>query len=284
MGSVADPWPHDGCACCVVSHLRQLVHSSLATVAGRQDWPKCRVFHGSSDSFADKRQDGAFLADDVLLSPAEFGAGTIRIGMSSVGAKTFVGNSAIVDPDIHIPDASLIGVLSTAPKTKGKEMELGSSWLGRAPMSIPRRIEAPLDPSVTFAPPMRLVLARALVESCRLLPLLISAMLATLVGLGLLFITNSFGVGWAILGSGGLLFGAGVVACTITTAAKWLVTPVIRPGEQHPLWSSFVWRNELADTFVQSLAVLGLEDFAMVPLCYVYGCALWGLRLGVVYG
>ena len=39
-----------------------------------------------------------------------------------------------------------------------------------------------------------------------------------------------------------------------TTAAKWLLVGRFRAGER-PLWSSFVWRNELADTFVEVLAV-----------------------------
>ena len=39
----------------------------------------------------------------------------------------------------------------------------------------------------------------------------------------------------------------------MTTAAKWLLVGRLRPSE-HPLWSSFVWRNELADTFVEVVA------------------------------
>ena len=26
------------------------------------------------------------------------------------------------------------------------------------------------------------------------------------------------------------------------------------PASEHPLWSSFVWRNEVADTFVETVA------------------------------
>ena len=46
---------------------------------------------------------------------------------------------------------------------------------------------------------------------------------------------------------------AGLVAALVTVAAKWLLVGRLRPGT-HPLWSSFVWRNELADTFVEVLA------------------------------
>ena len=42
---------------------------------------------------------------------------------------------------------------------------------------------------------------------------------------------------------------------------KWLLVGRFRPVE-HPLWSSFVWRNELADTFVEVLAVPWLVGHA----------------------
>ena len=57
----------------------------------------------------------------------------------------------------------------------------------------------------------------------------------------------------AVLLLGPLLVAAGVLAAGVTTAAKWLLVGRHRPGH-HPLWSSFVWRNELADTFVEVLA------------------------------
>jgi non-ribosomal peptide synthetase-like protein len=39
----------------------------------------------------------------------------------------------------------------------------------------------------------------------------------------------------------------------VSTAAKWIIVGRIRVGE-HPLWSSFVWRTEVADTFVEMVA------------------------------
>ena len=39
----------------------------------------------------------------------------------------------------------------------------------------------------------------------------------------------------------------------IAVIAKWLVVGRIRAIE-HPLWSSFVWRNEVSDTFVETVA------------------------------
>lgn len=222
--------------------------------------------------------DGSFLADDVLPAPYELWAGQLRLGTSSVGARAFVGNSAIVGLEHAVPNGALIGVLTTAPAPA--LIKPGSSWLGRPAMSIPRRVEEPIDLSRTFEPSRRLVLARALAESCRLLPLICSSLLAELVGLGMLKIMYAAGFGWAVAAGGVLRLAAGVVACALATTAKWLLTPTVRAGQKHPLWSSFVWRHELADTFVESLAVPWLAK-----LCYGTPLLpLWLRSLGAKIG
>ncbi len=63
-----------------------------------------------------------------------------------------------------------------------------------------------------------------------------------------------FGYGWAALAGGVVLLIAGAVAGGIAVAAKWLVVGHIPADEQPPLWSSFVWRNEVSDTFVETVA------------------------------
>ena len=50
-----------------------------------------------------------------------------------------------------------------------------------------------------------------------------------------------------------MLLVAGAVAGAIAVIAKWLVIGRIKAIE-HPLWSSFVWRNEVSDTFVETVA------------------------------
>ena len=45
----------------------------------------------------------------------------------------------------------------------------------------------------------------------------------------------------------------GALAAGLTSAVKWALVGQI-PATEHPLWSSFVWRSELADTFVEVVA------------------------------
>ncbi|MDX6330625.1 MAG: hypothetical protein QOI83_3008, partial [Streptomycetaceae bacterium] len=193
--------------------------------------------------------DGAFLADDTLISPFEVRGGWMRLGTASVGERAFVGNSGIVGPDRAVPDGSLIGVLSDAPA----HAEPGMSWLGRPGFQVARTPDS-ADPSRTFNPPRRLVLARAAVELCRLLPVLCATVLGDMAFVTLQTTVDHYGWGIATAVSGMVLLAVGVVACLLATLAKWLLMGRFRAGE-HPLWSSFVWRNELYDTFVEELAM-----------------------------
>ncbi|MFF3332083.1 Pls/PosA family non-ribosomal peptide synthetase [Streptomyces sp. NPDC002888] len=188
--------------------------------------------------------EGAFLADDTLTAPYELGGGWVRIGRAEIGRRAFLGNSGMTAPGRSVPDGGLVGVLSATPKKAKK----GSSYLGLPPVRLPRNA-ADGDGSRTYDPPARLLWARGLVELCRLVPVFCSAALAVLTVAALCVL----GV-WAPLLSGLVLLTVGGVAALVSIVAKWLLVGRHRAGE-HPLWSSFVWRNELADTFVEVVAV-----------------------------
>ncbi|MFG2915900.1 Pls/PosA family non-ribosomal peptide synthetase [Kitasatospora sp. NPDC048298] len=193
--------------------------------------------------------DGAFLADDTLVAPYELRGGWLHLGPSHVGRRSFVGNSGIVGPDRHLPAGSLVGVLSDTPAHAPE----GSSWLGRPAFALPRVADTGAE-GRTYNPPRRLMWARAGVELCRLLPIVLAALLGDLVLAALQELRDDYGLGTALAAAGLVLTAAAVVACAVTTAAKWLLVGRFRVAE-HPLWSSFVWRNELYDTFVEELAM-----------------------------
>lgn len=191
---------------------------------------------------------GAFLADDTMVACYELGGGWMRIGRAKIGRRAFLGNSGIAGPGRTVPRDGLVAVLSSTPR-KAKR---GSSWLGNPPTRLRRRV-TDIDEARTFHPPARLVLARSLWEVLRLVPVFVSAWIA----LGVLATLEALwlwaGPGVALLLAGVVLMAAGVVAAGVTTAAKWLLVGRIRALE-HPLWSSFIWRNEVSDTFVEMVA------------------------------
>jgi non-ribosomal peptide synthetase-like protein len=192
--------------------------------------------------------DGAFLADDTLVAPYQLGGGWLRIAAARVGKRAFLGNSGMAAGGHSVPKRGLVGVLSTAPKGA----KAGSSWLGVPPMKLPRAVEAN-DQSRTFRPSPQLIWARGAVELCRLIPVMCTFALAVLVLAAFEVVVGRWGFGAALAAGGVLLLAGGLVACALAWLAKWLLVGRFRVTER-PLWSSFVWRNELADTFVEMLA------------------------------
>ncbi|MFI6785132.1 Pls/PosA family non-ribosomal peptide synthetase [Micromonospora sp. NPDC050276] len=200
--------------------------------------------------------DGAFLADDTMVATYELSHGWLRVAPARIGKQAFLGNSGMAAPGRSVPKRGLVGVLSSAPRKAKKD----SSWLGAPPMPLRRTVEV-ADTSRTFDPPLWLKLARAAIELCRIVPVMVSAALAVGVLAVLAFLWRAAGWAVAALASGPVLLGAAVVAVAIATAAKWLLVGRFRVTER-ALWTSFVWRNELADTFVEVLAAPWLVRFA----------------------
>ena len=194
--------------------------------------------------------DGAFLADDTMLGMYELGGGWLRIERVKIGRYAFVGNSGMTAPGRKVPKGGLVAVLSAAPRRK--KAKAGTSWLGSPPTRL-RRAAGDADVSRTHEPPTRLRVARTLIEACRLVAVMVAAALALGTAVTVLLIADRAGWLVAAVLSGVVLAVSGVVAAMLTTAVKWVLVGRIRPGE-HPLWSSFVWRNELADTFVEVVA------------------------------
>jgi len=191
---------------------------------------------------------GAFLADDTMVATYELGGGWVRIGRAKVGRRAFLGNSGITGPGRTVPRNGLVAVLSATPN-KAKR---GSSWLGNPAVRL-RRTVTDFEEGRTFEPATRLRFARAGWEILRIVPVIVGAWIALGVLAALAALWLALGLGWAIALSGLVLLAAGAVAAGVTTSAKWLLVGRIDASE-HPLWSSFIWRNEVADTFVEMVA------------------------------
>ena len=194
--------------------------------------------------------DGAFLADDTLLGGYELGGGWLRIGRVKIGKHAFLGNSGMTAPGRKVPKQGLVAVLSAAPRRK--QAKSGTSWLGSPPAELRRR-PADTDDARTYHPSRRLRASRGFVEALRVLPLIVLAQLW--LGVVVVLEVLADGAGWwaAALLSGVVMIVAGAFAAGVTTLAKWLLVGRLTRSE-HPLWSWFVWLNELADTFVEVIA------------------------------
>jgi non-ribosomal peptide synthetase-like protein len=219
--------------------------------------------------------DQSFLADDTLIGSYELGGGWLRVERVKIGKRAFVGNSGMAAPGRKVPKRALVAVLSAAPRRKTAHP--GESWLGSPPVPL-RRAAGSADDSRTYEPPRRLQVARALVELCRLLA-----------------VVSAAAVGWGVAGAlvaladvtpllpavaaGVVLLVAGAVAASVTVAVKWLLVGRIRAVD-HPLWSSFVWRNELVDSFVEVLAAPWFARVATGTPALNAWLRLLGVRVG----
>lgn len=192
--------------------------------------------------------DGAFLADDTMVASYELRRGWLRLGRVRIGKRAFLGNSGMAAPGHRVPKDGLVAVLSAAPA----KAKAGSSWLGSPAVRL-RRVTASGDTGRTYNPPFGLKLARAGWELLRFIPVVVSCAVGLLVIFALAALWEGVGPVWTLLLSGVVMLAAGAAAALVTTAAKWVLIGAIRAGE-HPLWSSFVWRTEVSDTFTEMVA------------------------------
>ena len=209
-------------------------------------------------------REESFLADDTMVAGYELGGGWMLIDQSRIGRRAFLGNSGITLPGRKLAKNSLVAVLSSTPK----KTKSGSNWWGSPPERLRRVATVESDESAaTYRPTVGLKIARGVVETLRLLAPMTSLALAVTTLWSLQWIAEATmsalgnntsgaavaGVVLAGIVSPLVLLLAGTVGLLITVVAKWVCVGKHKPGD-HPLWSPFVWLNELQDTFVEMVA------------------------------
>ncbi|WP_035280660.1 Pls/PosA family non-ribosomal peptide synthetase [Brevibacterium album] len=239
--------------------------------------------------------DGAFLADDTMVASYELGRGWMRVGRAKVGKRAFLGNSGMAAAGRRVRKNSLVAVLSAAP-AKAKK---GSSWIGSPPVQL-RRSEVAADESLTYRPPPRLRALRGMWETLRISAVLVAGLVVMGVLACLLLLLDAGAVLFAEAGAGSagtasavspapalfmaalsglVMMLAGAVAAGTAVIAKWLLIGRIRTGE-HPLWSSFIWRTEVADCFVELVAAPWFARTAVGTPALVWYLRALGARIG----
>ena len=216
----------------------------------------------------------AFLADDTLVGSYELAGGWLRIERAKVGKRAFLGNSGMAGPGRVVRKDSLVAVLSAAPRGA----KAGTSWLGSPPVQL-RRSAAAGDQSRTFSPPTSVKVQRSLVELCRLVPVAVSAGLGLGVALTLVSALQRWGGPMTLLIAGPLLVAAGILAAAVAVAAKWALVGR-HEAVEYPLWSPFVWRNELADAFLETVAVPWFVRGNLATPAFVIWLRCLGARIG----
>lgn len=237
--------------------------------------PRTEMSHAVTISSLVSVGTTTFAADDVGYLVSRSRAGQLHVQTIHVGDGSFLGNGAVLQEGTKTGKDSLVGVLTCAPAAVPE----GTSWFGAPALELPR-VPEPHDASRTTEPTRAVVLARGAVELVRIFgPTTVSIVLADLVILTLRDVGVRFGILATLAAAGPVLLMAGVLAATVTAAAKWLLIGRYRPGE-HPLWSSFVWRDEIINTGQEQLAGTWLLSLILGTPCMPWYLRAMGAKVG----
>jgi non-ribosomal peptide synthetase-like protein len=225
--------------------------------------------------------DESFVADNVSLGAARIRNGWFTIGENHIGKRTFVGNSALLPPGTILGNNVLIGCLSSSPAACVDRLKESATWLGSPPICLPQRQpSSAFGEETTFQPTVKLRVQRALIEFVRVItPSTCFIILLSLLFSSLLLLHDRFSLWQTMLFFPVLYLGCALAATVFTIGLKWLLVWRYSPQEK-PLWSTFVWRNELLNALHEHLAVPFLVGaLSGTPFICWYFRAL-GARIG----
>jgi non-ribosomal peptide synthetase-like protein len=216
--------------------------------------------------------EGSFLADACVVGGKRVHNGLIEVKPNKIGARSFVGNSALVPGGVDIGNDCLIGVQSTPPAAMSCTPD-GTRWLGSPGFELPNTQGLScFKAEETYQPTPALYRTRAIIDAMRILvPMLLTA--AAIIGfVGLTILARMHLPLWAVLSS------VPFVSMLMTWAAimlaagiKDLVLGRYEPTVK-PLWCKFIWLNEFVNGIYESTAAPALQPLLGTPF------AVWGLR------
>ena len=223
----------------------------------------------------------SFIADSVSLGAARVEGGIMTIAENRIGKRSFIGNSALLPPGTTVADDCLIGCQSVPPETRGAPVPADTAWVGSPAIFLPQRQKSTaFSAETTFQPSRKLFALRAAIELVRIVSpsagfVALTSLLFSVIVL-LQDELTPFQMVWVFPV---LYAGCACLAVAITVAAKWVLVGRYRPGER-PLWSTFVWRNELVTALQEHFANLFLvEALTGTPfVCWYF--RLLGARIG----
>lgn len=224
--------------------------------------------------------DGSFLADACLVGGQRVNGGVVEVGTVSIGARSFIGNSALVAGGHTIGDNTLIGAASTPP-TDVADVPDDTRWFGAPGFALPQtQQDATFNADEIFTPTRAAVLARTFTDALRvLLPGMIFALesvaFITWVVLAFRFMMPTW---LLVLSIPAVATTLALISIRISALVKELfigrITPVVKP-----LWSRFIWNNELVNGVYEAVAAPAMAPLMGTPFLAAY-LRLMGCKVG----
>jgi non-ribosomal peptide synthetase-like protein len=221
------------------------------------------------------------IASSGMLGAQRVRSGWFTLGTVNMGRRVFIGNSAVLPADTALGNNVLIGLMSTPPSAGQGVVPDGTSWFGSPPMELPMRYHSGrFSESRTYRPPKRLVALRLFIEFFRVLvPLTLFLAMATLMVDTTDSLQDYIGLRHWLLILPLLYAAAGVLSVLTTAAIKWLVVGRYREGER-PLWSHFVWRNDLINAVYSNFCTHFFLDILKGTPFIAWALRCFGMKIG----
>jgi non-ribosomal peptide synthetase-like protein len=221
----------------------------------------------------------SFFADGSIIGGRRAHLGMFQISVNRIGRRSFVGNGAVLPVGSSLGDGCLLGVQSVPPPEPARTPD-GSEWLGSPSFALTHRPKVGnFDDTVTFRPTRKLYLQRAIVDALRIV---IPGYIA-LVALIPLAFTMSGTFDWlglvpmlTLAPLSGLVLGLGTIV--VVAALKKAVMGTFKP-EIKPLWSMYVWLNEMVNGAYESVVAPVLSPLLGTPFVTPF-LRLMGCRIG----
>ncbi len=222
--------------------------------------------------------DGSFLADACIVGGQRINRGTLEVAPVRIGARSFVGNSALVSGGHSIGENSLIGVASTPPAGM-LNVPGNSRWLGSPGFALPRtQNEGDFNDAQIFHPSRAAVIERTLTDGVRIvLPGFILAASSVVFAFAIDALSKSYGLWPAIAAVPFVATVLALAAVLAAAAVKRLFSGTLGPVVQ-PLWSRFVWHNELVNGVYENVAAPAMSPLMgtpfLAPCLRAMGCKI----------
>jgi non-ribosomal peptide synthetase-like protein len=220
--------------------------------------------------------DGVFFADGCILGGGRAHLGRFSMAKNRIGDRSFVGNSAILPQGASLGSGCLLGVLSAPPQSITPD---GTDWLGSPGFRLPNRQKVTgFNEATTYQPTPKLYAQRAMIDGLRILiPSYLGAAIGTAGFLVVLALYNAYGV-WAVYALAPFLgWAAMAIAIAVVVGLKWSIMGTFKPVVV-PLWSPYVWLNEMINGIYESTMAPIVAAFfgtpLVSPLLRLLGCKI----------
>jgi non-ribosomal peptide synthetase-like protein len=221
----------------------------------------------------------SFFADGSMIGGRRIHRGLVEIAESQVGRRSFVGNSAILPVGSSLGDECLLGCLSAPPGEPTRTPDR-SEWLGSPSFPLPHRKKVGgFDETVTHRPTRALVAQRLVIDALRLVipPAIVAGQAAALAAL-LAWAWHRLGGPAALVLAPLAVMAASAAGLACVVATKRALIGTFRPTVK-PLWSVFVWLNEVVNGAFESVAAPCLAPLLGTPYAAPW-LRLLGCRIG----